>query len=98
MKISAKRVLCALLAGMVCLFAVLSTAYGHTVAAASEYASFDETPIEDDMSDIDVLQYPKDPLGKATLFPFKSIAIRRKHFYRKPTGCICTSTILRKRS
>ena len=98
MKISAKRVLCTLLAGMVCLFAVLSTAYGHTVAAASEYASFDETPIEDDMSDIDVLQYRKIRSEKRRLFPFKSIAIRRKHFCRKPTGCICMSTTPRKRS
>ena len=86
MKISAKRVLCALLAGMVCLFAVLPTAYGHTVAAASEYASFDETPIEDDMSDIDVLKYPKNPLGKATLISFQEYCYSEKAFLQEAYG------------
>ena len=60
MKISAKRVLCALLAGMVCLFAVITSAYGHTVAAASG-VTFDQTNVLDDLKSTEgfsLAQYP----------------------------------------
>ena len=86
MKISAKRVLCALLAALVCLFAATSSVYGRTVAAASDYASFDETPIEDDMADVDVLQYPKNPLGKATLISFQEYCYSDKAFLQEAYG------------
>lgn len=39
-------------------------------ASAATAESYDETPIEDDIGDVDLLQYPKDPLGKAQLVTF----------------------------
>lgn len=59
MKISAKRFLCALFAGMVCLFAVITPAYGHAYAAGN--TNFDKTYVLDDLQSTDgfsLAQYP----------------------------------------
>ena len=59
MKIFAKRVLCALLAGMVCLLTVI-TSDGHTVAAAGS-VNFDETNVFDDLQSMDGFSLAKYP-------------------------------------
>lgn len=49
MKVFAKRIICALLAVLVCLLAVITSAYGHTVALASGHTNLDDTDVMDDL-------------------------------------------------
>lgn len=87
MKNAVKGFLCAALAGMVCLFSVVTDMKTFRVnAAESDYSSYDETPIEDDMGHIDVMQYPKNEDGKASLISFMEYCYSEKPFLSEAYG------------
>lgn len=87
MKNAVKSFLCAALAGMVCLFSVVTDMKTFRAnAAESDYSSYDETPIEDDMGHIDVMQYPKNEDGKASLISFMEYCYSEKPFLSEAYG------------
>ncbi len=63
------------LTGMVCLSAFSMPTMRASAATAESY---DETPIEDDIGDVSPLEYPKNPVGKASLVTFMEYCYTEK--------------------
>lgn len=64
------------LALIVCLSSFFSSRRVFAEAAVAE--NFDETPIENDIGDVDFLKYPKNPLGKASIVTFMEYCYSEK--------------------
>ena len=59
---------------------------GFTVYAAGNEESYEKTAIEDDLKDIDVLEYPANPFGSAKLISFMEYCYSERSFLAEAYG------------
>jgi len=73
---------------LIVLFPFFESAFSKKIVNAEEskLKNYDETPIEDDLSDIDISLYPKLPLGEPNLIRFQEYCYSEKPFYKEAYG------------
>lgn len=88
-----KKILCAASAMLLIFSAFLTSFCSIQIAYAVDMSennksieSFDETPIEDDIGDTDLLKYPKDPFGTVTLVSFQEYCYSEKNILSESYG------------
>ena len=87
MKSLVRGALCALLAGIiVCTAFLIPVTTSRASAAEQENETYETTPIEDDLKDIDILEYPKNPAGRVQIISFMEYCYSNRPFLAEAYG------------